>query len=101
MRSPSPLQPERFDLGLRREAMFSVPDAAGIEILCRNGIVWITLDGDPRDIVLEAHDRFTTTEHRRALIYAMQPSCISVQAPTATSRRRRAGHGLLLEQLPH
>ena len=101
MRSIASLHPERFDLGLQREAMFGVPDAAGIDIVCRTGIVWITLDGDPRDIVLEAHDRFTTSEHRRALIYAMQPSCISVQAPITASRRRSAGHGLLLEQLPH
>lgn len=92
---------ERFDLGLRRDAMFSVPDAAGVEIVCRTGVVWITLDGDPRDIVLEPKERFTTTEHRRALIYAMRPACISVQPPVTASRRRRAGHGLVLEQLPH
>lgn len=93
--------PQRFDLGLRRDALFSVPDAAGVHILCRNGTVWITLDGDPRDIVLEASDSFTTPEHRRALIYAMKPSCISVQAAAQPSGwRLGAPKGLRLEPLP-
>ena len=93
--------PQRFELGLRRDALFSVPDAAGVHILCRNGTVWITLDGDPRDIVLEASDSFSTPEHRRALIYAMKPSCIEVQATaTPTGWGRTQTRGLRLEPLP-
>lgn len=67
-----------FELGLQREAMFSVPDAAGLNIVCRRGTVWITLDGDQRDFVLERCETFSTTEHRRALIYAMQPASITI-----------------------
>ncbi|OOG39689.1 DUF2917 domain-containing protein [Polaromonas sp. A23] len=76
----------QFDLSLAHQAMFSVSDAAGVQILCREGSVWVTLDNDPRDIVLDAGDSFLTTEHRRALIYAMEPSALSlVVAPSVVA----------------
>jgi hypothetical protein len=74
----------QFDLCLAHQAMFSVSDAAGVQILCREGSVWVTLDNDTRDIVLDAGESFLTTEHRRALIYAMEQSSLSlVVAPSA------------------
>ncbi len=85
-----------FELGLQREAMFSVPDAAGLSIVCRRGTVWITLDGDVRDFVLERCESFSTAEHRRALIYAMQPACISISQVAGAPARN-----LVLQQIPH
>ena len=84
--------------------MFKLPDAAGVEIVCRDGAVWITLDNDLRDYVLEAGDTFTNTEHKRALIYAMRPSSIGVtsglaQKPLASGRVAPAPLGLVLEQV--
>lgn len=38
------------------------------------GTVWLTLDHDVRDIVLNAGDRFVTQEHRNALLYALAPA---------------------------
>ena len=79
---------DAFSLNLRRQALFSVPDAAGVRIACVEGAVWITLDNDPRDIVLESCGVFTTPEHRRAIIYAMKPSTITVAASTRAARRK-------------
>lgn len=62
------------ELGLQAKAISEVVDAAGVDITCRCGSVWITLDGDPRDIVLDAGEHFRTNERRRALIYALEPS---------------------------
>ena len=76
------------DLRLTHQAIYSLPDAAGVQIACREGTVWLTLDGDPRDIVLEAGEAFTTPEHRRALVYAMQSSRISL----ATGVRQPEAH---------
>ena len=73
----------RFDLQLLRRAIFTVPDAAGVQVNCREGAVWITLDNDTRDIVLEAGQSFTGDSHRRALISAIQTSDISVSKPAA------------------
>jgi hypothetical protein len=64
-----------------------------VQILCRSGSLWVTLDGDPRDIVLDAGDQFTATEHRRALIYALGSASLSLSmAPAAppVSRTWRA-----------
>lgn len=73
------------DLQLAHQATYSLADAAGIQIACREGTLWLTLDGDPRDIVLEAGEAFSTPEHRRALVYALQPSRISLVAPVAAN----------------
>lgn len=72
-----------FDLSLAHKALFSVSDAAGVQILCRSGSIWITLDNDSRDIVLDAGERFVATEHRRAIIYAMEQSSITLSAEEA------------------
>ena len=90
-----------FSLNLRRQAVFSVPDAANVRIACVEGAVWITLDNDPRDIVLESCGVFTTPEHRRAIIYAMKPSTITVAAPAAAvAGQRKSAHGLVLQMEP-
>jgi hypothetical protein len=94
-----------FDLNLPSQALFSVDDAAGVQIVCRAGSVWITLDNDPRDIVLEADDSFTTPEHRRALIFALGDARVTLATapePVQQARRRPrpASRGLVLAQLP-
>ena len=33
--------------------LLEIPDAAGVRVSCSEGCLWITLDNDPRDIVLE------------------------------------------------
>ena len=97
-------QRNHFDLIMDRNALFNVPDAAGMHIVCLNGVVWITLDNDYEDYVLAAGDTFSTTRHTRALINAMQASSIAVTAGTvvqSSSPRRPADapHGLVFEQV--
>ena len=72
-----------FNLNLNHRTIFSVPDAAAVRFLCTEGAVWITLDGDPRDVVLQRCQDFTSTEHRRAVVYALQPSRVTVAAADA------------------
>jgi hypothetical protein len=97
--------PRHLDLRLQPRSIFSVPDAAGVQIACRDGSVWITLDNDPRDIVLEAGQSFVGTDHRRAMIYALDASSIvlSDEASAASSRtplpaRRLQPRGPVFEQ---
>ena len=93
----------RLDLNLRQDAMLRLPDTAGVQVVCRDGTVWITLDRDPRDIVLEAGDRFASSEHRRAVVMALAPSSISVCTTAAPARslreRNRQRPGLVFEQV--
>lgn len=69
--------------------LFEIPDAASARILCTEGCLWLTLDDDPRDVILEPGDSFSTGEHRRALLYAMKVSSFRLAArPQGTMRRR-------------
>ncbi len=81
------------NLRLEHQAMYSVADAAGVRLACSEGTVWVTLDGDLQDYILEAGDSFITQEHRRALVYAIAPARISLEArnsrkPTMATFRR-------------
>ncbi|MEJ7688570.1 MAG: DUF2917 domain-containing protein [Variovorax sp.] len=71
-------EPSRFSLSIAKRTVFTLPDAAGVGIACRSGSVWITLDHDLRDIVLAPGERFESDEHRRMLVSALEPSCITV-----------------------
>lgn len=76
--STRPNPSSRFHVSLPTRSIFAVPDGAGVGIECRSGSVWVTLDRDPRDIVLAPGDRFVGTEHRRVLVSALETSCITV-----------------------
>jgi Protein of unknown function (DUF2917) len=86
-----------FSMNLHHQAMFSIPDASKVRIGVAEGSVWITLDNDSKDYVLDACDVFTTTQPRRALVYALQPSCITVSekqqqmSPAASHNRNKGG----------
>ena len=68
---------------LSHKTTLRVPDAAGLDIICTSGSLWLTLDGDLRDIILTAgsnDDTFHTTEHRVAIVYALLDSQVKVSA---------------------
>ena len=69
----------RYELSLEPRGLLEIPDAAGVRVTCSRGCLWITLDNDPRDIVLEAGETFLSTEHRRALVYALQASTMALR----------------------
>jgi len=74
------------ELLLEPRAIHRIADASALEVSCREGSVWITLDDDPRDIVLEAGQCFSTSEHRRALIYAFERARVRVSPVEAAAQ---------------
>lgn len=78
---------------LPRRAMLKLPDAAAVHIECRSGSLWITLDGDPRDFIVEAGESFSTEAHTQAIVYALQAAVLLVQPqrPAAPSRALAPG----------
>jgi len=72
---------QHLSLSLPKTAVFALPDAHEVDIECTRGAVWITLDHDRRDIVLEPGERFRSDVHRRALVAALEPSCVRFSAP--------------------
>jgi hypothetical protein len=89
--SPNPLNSKLTTgspIDLPRRSMLKLPDAAAVQIDCRSGSLWITLDGDTRDFIVEAGERFTTDARRPAIVYALQPATLLVQPqrPAAWTR---------------
>ena len=76
-------------LQLDRKAIHSLPDATAIAVTCDEGAVWLTLDGDARDFVLEAGETFQAQAHGRVLIYALAPSRVSLAAAVPAIARTR------------
>ncbi|HEY8047641.1 MAG TPA: DUF2917 domain-containing protein [Ramlibacter sp.] len=64
-----PTEPALIVLAPRQ--LHTIADASGVEIACRSGAVWITVDGDLNDYVLEAGDTFVTDKRARVLVYAL------------------------------
>ena len=83
--SSRPRSDARFHLSLPTRSVFAVADGAGVGIECRSGSVWLTIDRDPRDIVLAPGERFEGTGHRRILVSALEPSCITVSDAQAAA----------------
>jgi hypothetical protein len=66
------------DLQLQHKALYSLPDASSLAVTCEDGVLWLTVDGDPRDFVLEAGESFETEDRGRVLIYALADSRITI-----------------------
>lgn len=77
------------DLRLPARAVHSIPDVAGLQLRCNEGTLWLTLDNDPRDVILEAGETFVGTEHRKGVVYALKEARLSV-APLAAAGQPRA-----------
>jgi hypothetical protein len=80
----------RYQVALEHQGLFDIADASAVTLRCESGDLWITLDNDPRDIVLRAGEVFTTDEHRRALVYALRPSALTLEAKARPQARRTA-----------
>ena len=70
MRLASPPRPT----ALARHVSLSLCDRAGDRIECVGGVLWITQDGDPRDIVLQDGDAFDFDRAGDALLSAFADS---------------------------
>jgi hypothetical protein len=79
-----------YEVRLAARGLYEIPDVSGVRIACDEGSVWITLDNDPRDIVLERGGTFCGSDHRRALIYAFSSSQLAV-GTTAVPERPLGG----------
>lgn len=73
---------QRTDQRIARNAILEVKQPLGITIECLEGSVWVTLDGDARDVVLDAGQAFTVDRQQRALLQALEAALVRVIEPT-------------------
>lgn len=77
---------EALGLHLKHRQLLRLPTGKGARITCRSGSVWITRDGDARDIVLERGDSLQSTRGDRIIIYALHDADVDVvESPAATA----------------
>lgn len=59
------------ELQLFRSQVREVAAPMGVTVACLSGRVWITIDGDPRDVVLDPGEAFTVDRDQRTLVMAL------------------------------
>jgi hypothetical protein len=77
---------------LARDELLSLSDTNAFEIVSQSGCLWITLDNDTRDIILEPGQRHVFAADQRALIVALKNSqfLVNKAAPQAIVQHRPA-----------
>lgn len=76
---------------LQRRQVFSLQGRTGQRLDVRSGEVWITQDGDPRDLVLGPHECFTLDRTGRVLVSAVRDASFAFRAePQRAGRATRA-----------
>lgn len=71
----------RFERALTRLEhgdLLRIQRGLGQSIAVFEGLVWITQDGDARDIFVMGGETFTLDAHGPAIVYALQPSRVLV-----------------------
>lgn len=63
---------------LSQGATLVIARPAGVAVHCRRGSLWLTHDGDCRDIVLLAGESYVGDSGRRLLVHALEESMLRV-----------------------
>lgn len=64
---------------LERGAVLPLPHARGTSIACIGGVVWVTNDDDPNDVVLEPGQGIQLCG-KGTLVYALHPARVAIEA---------------------
>jgi hypothetical protein len=75
----APIVTHRFQLQLAGGVSEVVPQAASCALVrCTAGSVWITHDGDPKDVVLGPGESYAAPRPAAMLLHALRPSAIEM-----------------------
>lgn len=86
-RRVTPTQARSERQRLRNGATLALARPQGWTIACEEGSLWITYDGDPKDIVLTAGQRHVAERASRMLVHALGDSAFRLDAATAGTCR--------------
>jgi hypothetical protein len=68
----------RRHVAMTKAAILTVERPLGASVSCLRGSLWITHDGEPKDIVLEAGASYESDRATRMLVYALEDSAALV-----------------------
>lgn len=69
----------RSVIELERGAVLSVPVRRGTRVSCLQGVLWLTEDRNPNDIILSAGRTHAAQRKGRALVQALEPARIALE----------------------
>lgn len=72
---------------LRRHETLTLDDAHGTVITVEHGCLWITLEHDPRDVVLSRGMRFEIDRPGRTIVTAEADSTLRLEVPLSARAR--------------
>ncbi len=71
----------RHALDLARGHLLRIDDGKGLLVGVTQGSVWLTEEGEVRDIVLANGDAYRLLRPGISLIYALEPAALTLSAP--------------------
>jgi hypothetical protein len=80
-RSTASHPPRAWSVALANEEVQVLTDFLGGSIGCIAGCVWLTYDGDCRDVLLEPGQLHVSDRSSRLVIFAMEPSAVRLVPP--------------------
>lgn len=94
------LNPSGGAICLQRDQHIYFRDAAGWMVRARSGTVWITQDGDSRDIVLKSGQSFVMDRNGVALLTPLDKAdiCVSYTPAADNTRSQAAGRQVVSMQ---
>ena len=78
----------RTSLGLSDHDLLALTVQAGDPLRGKRGTVWITIDGQPQDILLEAGEMLQVSQAGQLNVSALHSGCVSVLAARPLAWRR-------------
>jgi hypothetical protein len=67
------------EISLRARGVHRIEDGAGSLIECLSGVLWITQNGDQRDITLERGQRFWLDRDGLAIVYGLEAARFRIE----------------------
>jgi len=72
--TPRAVSAESEHHSLESGTVITVDRPLGRHIECLGGALWVTHDGDPKDVILEAGQRYRPVRNSRMLVQALGPA---------------------------
>ncbi len=77
------LNPDRDILDLQRYDILRLRDAAGVAVECRRGLLWVTQEGDNRDVIVSAGQNVRLSQDGVTLVEALESATLTLEGCSA------------------
>lgn len=78
------LNTEQATLNLLRNQVAKLSRARDTQLRCIDGVAWITIDNQPRDVVLERGQSFVVDSNDDVIVFALLgPAAVEINAQAA------------------